>query len=279
VRAASLNEDADREDELLVALGLLGPQGLTDTARTFEDAYWIYDDDKTPRAIWKDALLGLPETQALMQGLHGRGPVRVAGAHHFMARHGFVKSDDATVLRGFASTLNAAGIVSYSTKQQTVRILAPLPEELAAVVRVVEPERPYSNVLALREILRACKGFIHWAEPHLPRKALEPLSYEADSSKITEIKLLSGTKSMDDATRKDFKRFAAEMAHRGITAEWRVVEPADMDWHDRFILGRRQAWNVPPVNTLFKGDYSEASRTPKPPPFERWWKLGDPLAT
>jgi hypothetical protein len=229
------------------------------------------------RVIWQDALLGLPETQALMQGLHGRGPIRVAGAHHFMARHGFVGLDDLTAVRGLAQTLNAAGIAAYSNKQQTIRIIAPLPEELAAVVRVVEPERPYSNVLALREILRACEGFIHWAEPHLPAKALEPLSYEADGSRISEIKLLSGERSMTEATRKDFKRFAAEMRHRGITAEWRIIEPAKMDWHDRFILGRRQAWNVPPVNTLYKGDYSEASRTPTRPPFDRWWKFGEPL--
>ncbi len=279
VRAASLDAAVDRDDKLLAALGLLDPQGLTDTARTFEDAYWIYDDEETARAIWQDALLDLPETQALMQGLHGRGPIRVAGAHHFMARHGFVGADDATAVRGLAQTLNAAGIAAYSNKHQTIRILAPLAEELAAVVRVVEPERPYSNVLALREILRACEGFVHWAEPHLPAKALEPLSYEADATKIAEIKLLSGAKSMTDATRKDFKRFAAEMFHRGIAAEWRIIEPARMDWHDRFILGRRQAWNVPPVNTLFKGDYSEASRTPARPPFDRWWNLGKALET
>jgi hypothetical protein len=279
VRATSLGAGEGRADELLAALGLLGPHGLTDAARSFEDAYWIYDDEETALAIWRNALLDLPETQALMQGSHGRGPIRIAGAEHFMARHGFVVPGDATAVRALAQTLNAAGIAAYSNKHQTIRIVAPLPEELAAVVRVVEPERPYSNVLALREILRACEGFIHWAEPHLPAKALEPLSYEADGSKITEIKLLSGAKSMTDATRKDFKRFAAEMAHRGITAEWRVIEPSKVDWHDRFILGRRQAWNVPPVNTLFKGDYSEASKTPTRPPFDRWWNLGAALVT
>lgn len=279
MRAASLGTSEDRDDKLLAALGLLSPQGLTDTARTFEDAFWVYGDRETARAIWADALLALPETQALMQGLHGRGPVRVSGAHHFMARHGFVGHEDVTAVRALAQTLNAAGIAAYSNKHQTIRIVAPLPEEVAAVVRVVEPERPYSNVLALREILRACEGFIHWAEPHLPAKALEPLSYEADGTKITEIKLLSGAKSMTDATRKDFKRFAAEMLHRGIAAEWRTIEQAKLDWHDRFILGRRQAWNVPPVNTLFKGDYSEATRTPARPPFDRWWDLGEPLPT
>lgn len=214
-----------------------------------------------------------------MQGLHGRGSVRFAGAHHLLARHGFVSLQEAAAVRAALQTLNAAGVVAYSNKLQTVRIVAPVPEELAAVVRVVEPERPYSNVLALREILRSCEGYIYWAEPHLPRRALEPLSYEADAAQISEIRLLSAERSMDDATRKDFKRFATEMAHRGIAAEWRVVSPIHMHWHDRFILGRRQAWNVPPFNTLYKGDYSEASRTPTRPPFDRWWADGVPLAT
>jgi hypothetical protein len=212
-----------------------------------------------------------------MQGLHGQGPVRFAGAHHFLARHRYASPYDASGVRAFLQTLNAAGIVAYSSKLQTARILAPVPEEIAAVVRVVEPERPYSNVLALREILRSCEDYIHWAEPHLPRKALEPLSYEADAARISEINLLSGERSVDEATRKDFKRFAVEMKHRGITAEWRVFPHRGMDWHDRFILGRRQAWNVPPLNTLYKGDYSEASRTPRRPPFDRWWAQGQPL--
>ena len=58
------------------------------------------------------------------------------------------------------------------------------------------------------------------------------------------------------------------MRHRGIGVEWRVLQISDIDWHDRFILGRNEAWNVPPVNTLYKGDYSELTRTQRPP-FER----------
>jgi hypothetical protein len=252
---------------------------LTDAARAFEDAFWIYDDEPTARVIWRDALIGVPVTQALMQGLHGRGAVRFTGAHHLLARHRFASVSDHTAVRAALQILNSAGIVAYSKKLQTVRIVAPVPEELAAVVRVVEPERPYSNVLALREILRSCEDYIYWAEPHLPRRALEPLSYEADAAQIQEIRLLSGERSMDDATRRDFKRFAKEMKHRGIKAEWRVVSAEKMHWHDRFILGERQAWNVPPFNTLYKGDYSEASRTPSRPPFDRWWSDGTPLAT
>jgi hypothetical protein len=265
---------------LLTVLGLVDPrtETLTEEGRTFDDAYWIDSDEALPSHILRERLLQVPATQVLMQGLHGRDAVRFSGAHHLMARHGLVDAEDGRPLRAFLSVLNGARIVAYSNKHQTVRILAPLPAGDASTIRVIEPDRPYSNVLALREILRGCEGYIWWAEPHLGRKALEPLVYEADKSRVDAIRLLSGERSMDDPTRKDFKRFRAEMEHIGITAEWRVVPPAHLDWHDRFILGRRQAWNVPPVNTMHKGDYSEASRTSHRPPFERWWSRGLSLA-
>lgn len=112
---------------------------------------------------------------------------------------------------------------------------------------------------------------------HLDLKAMEPLSYEADGARITEIRLLSGPANATEDAKKDLKRFAAEMKHLGITVEWRIVPKKDLDWHDRWILGRNQAWNVPPVNTLHKGDYSELNRTRRPP-FETWWAKGVPLA-
>ncbi len=53
-------------------------------------------------------------------------------------------------------------------------------------VRVIERDRPYSNVMHLRQTIRSCSGFIHWAEPHLPRKVLEVLVVEADKDRISE---------------------------------------------------------------------------------------------
>lgn len=278
MRAAAFGDELDATaTEVLDALGFIEDGQLAGAGEAFEEAAWVYDDEATAARLFREALLGLPATQALLQGLHGRGPVSFAGTHHFMARHGLADRDDQTKLRAFLVVLNAASIVAYSNKLQTVRTLAPVPEEQAASLRVVEPERPYSNVLALRETLRACDDYIWWAEVHLDRKALEPLSYEADGARITEIRLLSGPANATDDAKKDLKRFAAEMRHLGITVEWRIVPKKGLDWHDRYILGRNQAWNVPPVNTLHKGDYSELSRTRRPP-YETWWGKGIPLA-
>lgn len=62
-----------------------------------------------------------------------------------------------------------------------------------------------------------------------------------------------------------------------ISAEWRVVPKGKRDWHDRFIITKRKACNVPPLNILYKGDYSEAFNTTERPPFEAWWKDAVPL--
>ena len=88
--------------------------------------------------------------------------------------------------------------------------------------------------------------------------------------------LLTGREKKDDLRKRgaeDFKRFKNEMKALGIEAKWRVMGGKTAQ-HDRFILDRSHAWNMPPINTLLKGDYSEISETPNRPPFEEWWAAG-----
>lgn len=175
------------------------------------------------------------------------------------------------------SVLNTMGVVSYSVKLQTVRIVAPIPDkdDPAPALRVVEPDRPYSNVRHLRETLRACREFIWWADPHFERRGFEPLNDEADATKINSIRILSGTRpSAGDL--KDYERFKEEMAALGIAVEYRIVSLPDREWHDRYIVTSGDAWNVPPLGAVAKGSYSEFSKTTAPP-FDRWWEKGTPI--
>lgn len=226
------------------------------------------------------ALLRQPITQALIQGLHGRGSISLDGALHFLASHRLAQVDAASSIRSFFTVLNEAGIVVWSKQKQTVRIVMELPEESSEfepVVRVIEQDRPFSNVMHLRQMLRSCEDYIWWAEPHLPRKALESLVLEADRAKINDIRLVSAPREVDEATRKDWKRFGSEMRALGITAEWRTAKPGTLGLHDRYIMGRRQVWNLPPVNSVHKGDYAEAFKSPNRPPFADWWNAASPL--
>ena len=106
-------------------------------------------------------------------------------------------------------------------------------------------------------------------------RGLEPLADEANPTRISEIRglMVARPKPSDLA---DYQRFVDEMAKLGIAAEFRVVAAPDRDWHDRFVITSGDAWNVPPLNTIFKGDYSQFTRT-NAPPFETWWAKGTRL--
>jgi hypothetical protein len=289
VKAASLGRSTQAQAVLLTQLGFADYVGMdllfpatasTFTLRpngeAFDEAWSVFGDKEKAVALLHDAVLSLRATQALIQALHGRGNVAVSGALHLLAKHKLANPDDATEFRGFLQSLNDLGIVAYSKKLQTVRVTTETPqmddEASEPTLRVIQPERPYQNVRHLREVLRACRDYIWWAEPNFTKKMLEPLQDEADGTKVKQIRILSGPTESEKEVN-DFKRFKAEMKTLGITVEWRTVEKKDRAWHDRYIVTRDKAWNVPPTNTLFKNDYSEISQTTKPP-FQEWWKKG-----
>jgi hypothetical protein len=284
VRDVSLGRDVTPERrDLLISLGLGEVHNdslrLTTKGGAIDDEWTVYRNEDATRDILRSSLLQLPATQALVQGLHGRPSVSVAGALHLLARLRHADPDDVTRFRKFLSSLNDFGIVAYSPKLQTVRVMAAMPnveDEPDVPIRIVQPERPYSNVRNLREVLRACRTYIWWTDPHFAKKGFESLTDEADATKIREIRILSGPQHASQAI-KDYERFRTEMNSLGIAVEWRIVQTADRDWHDRFIVTPGKAWNVPPLNTIYKGDYSEFART-QPPPFANWWAKGTPLA-
>ncbi len=259
---------------------LEGDEPNGDAIASYE-GYFVYGQPEHAHEVHREAMLRQRVTQALIQGLHGRGTVAFEGVLHFLARHRLARLDEPTPVRSFLTILNRADIVVWSAKMQTVRVVVELPEpspEFEAVVRVIEKDRPFSNVMHLGQMLRSCEDYIWWAEPHLPRKVLESLVLEADRAKVSRIKLVYSPRDVDDATRTDWKRFRTEMQALGITSEWRIAEPGTLGLHDRYIIGRRQLWNVPPVNSVHKGDYAEAFRTPNRPPFAQWWAAGTALA-
>ena len=157
---------------------------------------------------------------------------------------------------------------SKEGKKELIETKAPqeaLPSRSALVVR---PEEPYSNVLRLRQLLRDSEEYLWWVDLHFPARGLEELIYSVDPSLVKEVKILSGPANVDQRTRKDFIRFQEELKNKGISAEWRILQGFS---HDRFIVSKNHCYNVPPINSLLRGQYSEILETPNRPPFDQWW--------
>jgi hypothetical protein len=282
VRRASLGKATRDEIQVLTRLGFTEPDGsLTPRGRSFDDVRWVFNRSEEALPLIAEGFLGLSPTQALIQAFRGKGPVPLEGAFHFLVRHKLAEESDIAEFRAFLRILNGLDIVTYSNKKQTLRVVTEMvamnEDAEEPLVRVIEPDRPFSNVRHVREILRGCDEYIWWVDAHFSRAGLEPLADEVDGARIKEIRILSGAANAGDKARKDFERFKTEMAALGVAVEWRVVDRADVVFHDRFILTKGKAWNGPPINTVFTGKYSELGRTNALPPFEDWWIGGTTL--
>jgi hypothetical protein len=145
----------------------------------------------------------------------------------------------------------------------------------------LHPDRPFSNDLAVRQVIRQLEGDVLWYEQHMDRKALEILSDELPADGIEELRLLSGPANLSSKTKKAFERFRSELETRGVVAEWRVI-PADRarTLHARVISDDDQTYELPPLNSVLAGtvDSIRASEMPLDPFEDAWKSEGVPLA-
>lgn len=269
---------------LLTRCGLVEGGDLTEAGRALFKLAWVLRKSDEAQQALGQALRQLTPIQVVEQELRGLGAVPEAGVLDLLIQHRAV-GPNATVeyLRPTLRWLNGVGVLVYSTKLKAVRSLAPAPDaalagEVQAIAAMVSPKTPFLNVVRLRRILRPLKGVVWWADPHFGARALEELAEELDTSVVTEVRIVSGDAEnvVSAKSMKDYERFRTEMANKGVTVEWRVDGKSTRDWHDRWVADDKAVWNVPPINTLLKNDYSEISPASERPPLADWWSRSAP---
>lgn len=185
--------------------------------------------------------------------------------------------------------MDLARLIVYEKPDPYVRVLYN-PNELAlqkdeaeregARGHVINPNTPYGNLLALKEMIGGARQSIRWYEQHMPAKVLDVLYREIDGQKVASIQLLSGTANIDFGTKDEFKRFRQEMAaERQVEVRWRLLtkEYARVH-HGRFFITHGYARNLPPLNSILEGSLDEIlpSEITKEQ-FDEWWDLGSDL--
>ncbi|MBI2910051.1 MAG: hypothetical protein HYX92_20615 [Chloroflexi bacterium] len=136
------------------------------------------------------------------------------------------------------------------------------PQPGGATAAVIKPGEPFSNLVKLRRILRESEEYIWWADRYFRARALEELIETIDPAIVQEVRILSGPDNVDERARGDFERFKKEVETKGISVEWRIAKDFA---HDRFIISGRACFNVPSIDTLLRGHYSEINETPNRP--------------
>jgi hypothetical protein len=151
--------------------------------------------------------------------------------------------------------------------------------DIGASETYLDPKRPFTNVLALRRVIRELRGSVLWYEQHMSAKTLEILIEEVDRDNVDELRLLSGPAHVTERVKKNFERFVAELENDGVDAKWRVL-PADFarQFHARVLFDEESIWELPPLNSLLQGtvDSIRPSSMPRSA-FEEAWTREDAL--
>lgn len=271
----------------LLELGLIEDHDeLTELGNRYYVARFVTENNEALKDALGDVLLGQSVPTAFCAALWGAGDIAVTGALSLLKR--LQAGDDASGKR-WLELMNKAGWIAYNRKNPKLRVLynpAELvpPDESAEREKgrghLLSPETPYGNLFALRELVRAARGWIRWYEPQMPAKVLEVLYSEVDGANVATIQLLSGPANITQTVKDDFKRFATEMLKkRGVTAEWRVLPKKEaFRHHDRFFLSIDLARNLPPLNTILANSTGEILPSElSAGDFNEWWLQGQDL--
>jgi hypothetical protein len=265
----------------LTDLGFIKNKELTDLGSEYFKYKFIFNDDDASNKILTNIIKEYDPTQAICQVLWGRPKLKRMNVYKLLVHQEYINSSyfKEDELGSFLMLLNKCDILKYNKKNNDINIIfnprTGSSKEL--VTRFLTPELAYSNLRNLWEVLRNCKNYIHWFDKHFSPKGIESLIDEADGTKINEIKILTGIGSTNlEKLRRDFIRFESEIKLRHINSEIRVIFDKNLlnDIHDRWIISQNDCYNVPPVNSIYMGQYSEIVKTSNRPPFNDWWDKG-----
>jgi len=273
-------KELDNILDFLRVIKFIKNKSLTDLGSDYFHAKHIVNEENLAEKILIEAIKKYELTQVICQILWGRPDLYRTNLFKLLVFKNYVNPIELSEqdIGSFLMILNKFKIISYNKRSSEIKILFnPRTSTTFSLTKFLSPETPYSNLRNLWEILRECKKYIYWFDKHFSAKGLEPLHDEADGNKISEIRILTGfTQNINNRMYRDFNRFNSEMATKRINCELRVIIDKQLlnKIHDRWIISDNLCYNVPPINSIYQGQYSELTITNIRPPYEEWWKHG-----
>jgi len=257
---------------------------LSDIGQAYYLAKFVQADEEKALNLIRESLKNYEPIQMICQSLWGCPDISKENVRNLLLHMQYIdpKFKDSW-LGSFITLLSKVGIISYSKKFKKLKItfnpnidLGKNPE-----IRIISPDTPFTNVKNIREILERCKEYIHWVDKHFSIKGLDTLDEIADGSRINEIKILSGPANVNKRFFAYWKRFKQEMGLKKIRAECRVITTKDALKliHDRWIISKNIQYNIPPIDTIFQGQWGEFKVTNIEIPFDEWWRIGVDIDT
>lgn len=255
---------ADDAEQMLVTLGLLAsPQALSDRGREYFEAAFIREDTAAANRVLGAAVLDYAPAAAIVQLLSGVARASRNQAETVLRHLGWGDDLSDRRLGSLLMLMDHAGVITYAKREGSFIVnVKPAQAPKAPSSVFVAPQTPYANRVWLRRILEECTGSIRWLDKHFMRSGLEVVWEAADRSRVSSISILS--LALPDNTSagslRDYRNLKAELRGKDVTLAWRVIDSKQVrETHDRWIVGDNVARNVPNVNAILSGQYSEMS--------------------
>jgi hypothetical protein len=180
--------------------------------------------------------------------------------------------------------LNGAGMIRYAKGKGLTVLAQPTHNEAPPPTILISPKTPFANRVWLRRVLEECDGFIYWLDKHFLPVGLEALWEASDGNRISQVRIISLSLPENSGPKvlKAYRLLQQDLGVRSISLEWRFIDSRHIrDDHDRWIVGFKTARNVPNVNAIFSGQYSElnssSSHIDLKALFQSYWALANPV--
>lgn len=165
----------------------------------------------------------------------------------------------------------ALTIGTYLVKRNEVNVpgaaqVASLPDVIGTHVAgqtlnslLVSPGQPWRNRRGLEQVVSECKTVLYWFDKNFSGAGLDIVGEVVRRDLISDIRILSlEDENQGKRVRRSYYNLAKELLKDGITLEWRFIDSKLVrDTHDRWIITGHCAWNIPNLNAVLSGQYSE----------------------
>lgn len=252
----------------LRSLGLIELEGqkLSPVGQTYFSARFIEEDADRAREIIRSQLLEFcPESAAIAQTLARRPAVARTVAESVLRNQGYGEGLTDRRLGSLLALMSWSEILDYAKREGRIRVLvAPLAENDLPKSIFINPDTPWTNRKRLEQVLGHADQYLYWLDKHFLPTGLDCLGDVIDGSKVGEVRVLSLELEENNSkrARREYRDLSRELTARGVSIEWRFIDSRDIrDTHDRWVISRSTAWNVPNLNAILSGQHSELSET------------------
>lgn len=241
---------------------------LTSRGKEYYIQKFIKNNIIEAKRVLCEALKLHPAVILISQILNGSKNITRMNIYNLLRHHSFnldfIKEVE---LNSFLEILKIGDIVSYNKNTRDVKVLWQQEAETLSAHQFISPDTPFSNIKRLKDIIKSLKGTVYWIDKHFDKKAFDILVESVDASKISNFIIISSEANKTQSAANEFLKLKAEFHYRGINIEWKIISDQNIlsSFHDRWLCDSKDAWNIPPVNSIFKGQESEMLMTSNKP--------------